>query len=340
MLQFIKGDRSIWIISLGLIIYSFMVVYSSSSNIAFQYHGGNNLSVMLKHIVHIVMGLVFMIAISNVPYKFYKNSSVLLYLLTIVLLILAMATGTTIGDANASRWINILGFTFQPSEMAKVSLVMLLARNLVKFQDQLHDFKATFMPIVLPIGIMCLMVVRASLSSAMFLFAVSLVVLYIGNYTFKNISKLVGVAAASFVLFVSVLLIMPNVSNRLDTWKGRIERFLDFGDDKKETEAERDANYQIEHSKMALMSGGFTGIGPGKSKQKYFLPQSNSDFIFAIMVEEWGFLLGCIMPIILFISLFVRFFVTAASAVTDFGKLVVFGLGFSLVLSAFLNMGV
>lgn len=333
MLKLIKGDKSIWALCLTLILYSFVIVYSSSSNIAFQYHGGNNLSVMLKHLVHVLMGLGFMISISHIPSKFFKNSSVLIYILTLVLLLLAMFTGTTIGNANASRWVNIFGFTFQPSEMAKVSLIMILARNLVKHRGKLSNFKQSFIPIVLPIVIMCLLVVRASLSAAMFLYAVSMVILFLGNYPVKNILKICGLASVTFGLFITIIMVVPNISNRVDTWKGRIERYIDDVDDP-------DANYQIEHSKMALMTGGMTGIGPGKSKQKYFLPQSNSDFIFAIMVEEYGFIFGCILPILLFLWLFIRFIITSLNTKSDSGKLLVFGLGFSLIFQAFLNMGV
>lgn len=333
MLKLIRGDKSIWAICLTLLFYSFVIVYSSSSNIAFQYHGGNNLSVMLKHLIHVLMGLGFMISISHIPQKFLKNSSVLIYVLTIGLLLLAMFTGTTIGNANASRWVNIFGLTFQPSEMAKVSLIMLLARNLVKHQGKLKDFKASFIPIVLPIIGMCLMVVRASLSAAVFLYVVSMVILFLGNYPIKNILKICGLAIGTFSLFLIIVINVPNISNRVDTWKGRIERYVN-------DEEDADANYQIEHSKMALMTGGMTGIGPGKSKQKYFLPQSNSDFIFAIMVEEYGFLFGCILPILLFLWLFIRFMITAHNTKSDFGKILVFGLGFSLIFQAFLNMGV
>lgn len=335
MLQLVKGDKSIWAICLTLILYSFVIVYSSSSNIAFQYHGGNNLSVMLKHLIHVLMGIGFMVSISHIPAKFFKNSSVLVYILTIILLLLAMFTGTTIGNANASRWINIFGFTFQPSEMAKVSLIMLLARNLVKHRPKLNSFKHSFVPIILPILLMCLMVVRASLSSAIFLYAISMVILFLGNYPIKNILKICGLAALTFSLFIAVIYYVPNISNRVDTWKGRIERFVSSEDN-----IDDDANYQIEHSKMALMTGGMTGIGPGKSKQKYFLPQSNSDFIFAIMVEEYGFIFGCLLPILLFLWLFIRFMINALNTKSDSGKLLVFGLGFSLIFQAFLNMGV
>jgi len=226
MLKLIRGDKSIWALCLTLLFYSFVIVYSSSSNIAFQYHGGNNLSVMLKHLVHVLMGLGFMISISHIPQKFLKNSSVLIYALTIGLLVLAMFTGTTIGNANASRWVNIFGFTFQPSEMAKVSLIMLLARNLVKHQRKLKNFKASFIPIVLPIIGMCLMVVRASLSAAVFLYVVSMVILFLGNYPIKNILKICGLAVGTFSIFLMIVIYVPNVSNRVDTWKGRIERYV------------------------------------------------------------------------------------------------------------------
>jgi cell division protein FtsW len=331
--KLIKGKRGIWSGVVLLVLYSAVVVYSSSSNLAFQYYQGNNAPIAMKHVIHVLMGFVLMIAVSNIPFRFFKNSSILVYIFALVLIAMALVKGTTIDGASAERWINLFGFSFQPSELAKVAMVAFLARQLTKHQDKVDSFKKSFLYIILPIVLICLAIIKSSFSSAAFIFAISFAMLYVGNYSWKNLSKIIGLGLAGFALVLTVFYFAPNISNRMGTWKARVERFMS-------DEQSMDDNYQSEHAKMAILKGSVSGVGPGKSTHKYFLPQSNSDFIFAILVEEYGYFVGAFIPLGFYFFLFFEFIRVANQATSDFGKLLVFGLGFSIMFQTFINLGV
>lgn len=333
MNKLIKGDKSVWISVLFLVAYSSLLVYSSSSNLAYQYHGGSSLPIGLKHVAHILMGFALIVLVSNIPFRFFYNTSILVYIAAIVLIFIALTRGTTIGGASAERWVRIFGFSFQPSELAKVSIILLLSRQLVKHQDKLQSFKKSFLYILAPILLLFAFVFKSSLSSATFIFFISFVLLYIGNYSTKNLLKMAGSGILIMVLVISIFKFFPSVANRFDTWEARIERFIG------EEQHDPDGNYQSDHAKMAIVRGHYTGVGPGKSVHKYFLPQSNSDFVYAIIGEEYGYG-GMIFPIIVYLFLVFRFLTIANHALNDFGRLLVVGLGFSILLQAFINMGV
>ena len=268
--------------------------------------------------------------LSRVPFKYFYNSSLLIYGLSIIMIVWALSGGETIGGANASRWIRIAGFTFQPSELAKVALFVLLARNLVHFKDKLHSFKQSFFPILAPVILICGLILPSNFSTAAIIFMISFLIMFIGRYSLKSLGAMIGMGIACLGLFYLVVTAYPNINNRVATWKARIES---FSDEKSE------GNYQVNHAKTAIARGGVWGQGPGKSVQKYFLPQSSSDFVYAVIVEEYG-RVGGLFVIVLYLMLLFRVLRIASKSDDDFAILMVIGLGLSIISQAFINMAV
>jgi len=330
LFDYIKGDKYIWAVAFLLSLASIVLVYSSSSHLAFAYKEGNTLSFLIKHIIHLGIGFSIMLVLSRIPFKYFYNSSILLYGFAILLIVWAVSGGESIGGANASRWIRVGGFTFQPSELAKVALFMLLARNLVHYKVRLLSFRDSALPILGPVLLLCVLILPSNLSTAAIIFMISFMIMFVGRYSWKNLLMMIGGGLVAFALFIQLVKAYPNISNRVATWNARIES---FSDDSSE------GNYQVNHAKMAIARGGVWGQGPGKSVQKYFLPQSSSDFIYAIIVEEYGRLGGGVI-IILYLFLLFRILRVASKTDDDFAMLMVLGLGLSIVCQAFINMAV
>jgi len=324
-----KGDKYIWAIAILLSLVSIVLVYSSSSHLAFVYKQGNTLSFLIKHLVHLGIGFSIMWALSRVPFKYFYNSSILIFAVALILICWAISGGETISGANASRWIRVAGFTFQPSELAKLSLFVLLARNLVHFKDKLHSFKQSFLPILGPVILICALILPSNFSTSAIIFMISFLIMFIGRYSLKWLGVMLLIGVGSIALFYIVVMKFPNISNRIATWNARIECYFD----------EDCENYQVNHAKIAIARGGFWGQGPGKSVQKYFLPQSSSDFIYAVIVEEYG-RVGGLFVIILYLMLLFRVLRIASKSDDDFAILMAIGLGFSIISQAFINMAV
>lgn len=329
-LSYIKGDKYIWALATLLSLVSVVLVYSSSSHLAFAYKQGNTFVFLVKHIMHLGIGFLIMFALSRIPFKYFYNTSILIFVLSILLIIWAISGGETIGGANASRWIRVAGFTFQPSELGKVALFVLLARNLVHYRDSLSSFKKSFLPILGPVILICSLILPSNFSTAAIIFMISFLIMFIGQYSIKSLGLMVGIGIASLSLFYLVVTAYPNISNRVATWKARIES---FSDDSSE------GNYQVNHAKTAIARGGIWGKGPGKSVQKYFLPQSSSDFVYAVIVEEYG-RVGGLFVIVLYILLLIRILRIASKCEDEFAVLMVVGLGLSIVSQALINMAV
>lgn len=328
--NYIKGDKYIWAIAILLSLVSIVLVYSSSSHLAFAFKQGNTFSFLVKHLIHLGIGFFIMWTLSRIPFKYFYNSSILIFGLALVLVFWAMSGGQTIGGANASRWIRIAGFTFQPSELAKLALFVLLARNLVHYRDKLHSFKKSFFPILGPVILICGLILPSNFSTAAIIFMISFLIMFVGRYSLKSLGAMILIGLVSLGLFYATVTKFPNISNRVGTWKARIESF---------TDKSSAGNYQVNHAKTAIARGGLWGKGPGKSVQKYFLPQSSSDFIFAVIVEEYG-VVGGFVVIALYLLLLLRILRTARKTDDDFAMLMTIGLGFSIVSQAFINMSV
>ena len=330
----IKGDRLIWAIVALLAIFSFLPVYSSSSNLAYSGSSGSTFSFFIKHFMHLFLGFVIMYGVHRVPYRYFRGLSLVMMPIVLILLVLTMFQGNTIDGANASRWIQIpiVGMSFQTSTFAAVVLMVYVARYLSKIQDRDIKFKETILPLWMPVFLVLILILPANFSTAAIMFAMVMMLTFIGGYPVKYLVVIVGTGVLVLGLFVLTAKAFPEaMPNRIDTWMSRIENFSN-GED-------TEADYQIEKAKIAIATGEITGLGPGKSVQKNFLPQSTSDFIFAIIVEEYG-LIGGLVILVVYCWLLFRIVIIAQKSDTVFGKLVVLGVGLPIVFQAFINMAV
>jgi len=336
LVQNLKGDKVIWSFVALLALFSFIPVYSASSNLAYLKNGsGNTLVYLIKHLVHLVMGFTIMYQVQKVPYHYFRSLSRILLPLAWVLLVYTLLKGTVIDGANASRWIQVpfLGITFQPSAFASMTLLIFVARYLSKTEVEEMTFQKSFVELWIPVFITLGLIFPANFSTAALIFSMVLMLSFIGKYPIKNIGVILGIGLGFALFFIVLVKAFPDAfPNRVDTWMSRIDNFMSDTKD-------ADEDYQIEKAKTAIATGGVYGLGPGKSVQKNFLPQSSSDFIFAIIIEEFG-LLGGFVIIFLYLMLFIRFVIASYKAPTMFGKLIVVGLGFPIIFQAFINMGV
>lgn len=337
LVQNLRGDKVIWAMVALLALISFIPVYSASSNLAYQKHGtGNTLVYLIKHLIHISAGIAIMFQVQKIPYHYFRSISRVLLPIAWVLLAYTMLKGTVIDGANASRWISVpfVGITFQPSAFAAIILYLFVGRYLSKTEVEDMTFQKSFIELWIPVFITLALILPANFSTTALIFSMVLMLTFVGNYPLRNSAVIVGMGVLAFAFFVLLAKAFPDAfPNRVDTWISRIENFTS---DKEEMD---DDDYQIEKAKTAIASGGVYGLGPGKSVQKNFLPQSSSDFIFAIIVEELG-LAGAFFIMIIYLILFIRFVIASYKAPTIFGKLVVVGLGFPIIFQAFINMGV
>jgi cell division protein FtsW len=324
----LHGDRVIWLVVAFLSLFSILAVYSSTGTLAYRYQAGNTEYYLVKHLIIMLMGLFLMFVAHKIKYTYYSRLSQLALFIAVPLLILTLVMGTNINEAN--RWLTlpVINITFQSSDFAKLALIIYIARMLTKKQDQIKDFKSAFLPIILPVIAVCAFILPANLSTAIILFSTSVVLMFIGRVSIKYIMALVALGVVLISLFMVVLLNSPD-SGRLYTWKNRIENFVsDDGD-----------RYQTDQAKIAIATGGVAGKMPGNSVQRNFLPQAYSDFIYAIIIEEYGLIGGAIVLLLYLILLFRGVRIAHRSPGT-FGALLATGLTFSLVFQAMINMAV
>ncbi|GAA4277169.1 FtsW/RodA/SpoVE family cell cycle protein [Aquimarina mytili] len=334
MLSNIKGDKVIWAVAALLALFSFLPVYSASSNLAYLYGDGDTFSFLVKHFAHLVLGFLIMYGVHKIPYHYFKGLSIIMIPVVLILLLVTMAQNTTIEGANASRWIRVpfVGVTFQTSTLAAVVLMAYVARYLSKIKNETVSFKETLLPLWLPVFLVLMLILPANFSTAAIIFSMVIMLVFLGGYPIKYISVILGTGFLTLVFFVLFAKAFPGMfPNRVDTWVSRIENFTD----NKETQED----YQIERAKIAIARGGVIGTGPGKSVQRNFLPQSSSDFIYAIIIEEWGFL-GGVFLMLLYMFLLFRLVVVAHKSEDMFGKLLVIGVGLPIVFQALINMAV
>ncbi len=324
----------IWAIAALLAIFSFLPVYSASSNLVNVRGGGSAFTFFVKHFFHLSMGFGIMYGIHKIPYRYFRGLSMLMLPFVLVLLVVTILQGTTIDGANASRWIQIpiVGMSFQTSTLASVVLMVYVARYMSKVKDKVVTFKETILPLWAPVFLVLALILPANFSTAAIMFVMVLTLVFLGGYPIRYLGAIVGAGLLTLTLFVLVAKAFPNaMPNRVDTWISRVESFTD-----EETSEE---DYQIEKAKIAIASGGIQGVGPGKSVQKNFLPQSASDFIFAIIIEEYG-LIGGMVLMFLYLLLLFRIVIAAQKADEVFGKLLVLGVGLPIVFQALINMAV
>lgn len=336
LINSLRGDKGIWSFVALLALFSFMPVFSASSNLAYMggKGSGNTIGYLLKHGMSILTGFLIIYQMHKIPYHYFRGISRIALPIVWLLLAYTLLKGTVIDGANASRWIQVpfVGITFQTSTLASIVLMVFVARYLSKTRETPLSFQTSLWELWTPVGVTLMFILPANFSTAALIFSMVLLLVFIGKYPLKYIGFVVGMGVVSFAFFVLVAKAFPNAfPNRVDTWISRIENFTSDKPD--------EDDYQIEKAKIAIASGQIYGTGPGKSVQKNFLPQSSSDFIFAIIVEEYG-LIGGLGVLALYLLLFFRFIVAAHKANSIFGKLLVVGLGFPIIFQALINMGV
>ena len=326
---YFRGDRTIWLVVIFLSIMSILAVYSSTGTLAYKYQSGNTEFYVLKHGIIMLLGFAIMYACHFVKYTFYARFATLGIFIAIPLLLITLLMGSNINEA--SRWITlpIIGMSFQTSDLAKVALILYIARVLSKKQDQINNFREAFVPIFLPVGLVCGLILPANFSTAAVLFFTSIVLMFIGRIPFRHIASMVGIAASAFALFI-LLAWLVGYKGRIETWKARIENF---------SEKSEEGNYQTQQAKIAIATGGILGKGPGNSDQRNFLPHPYSDFIFAIIVEEYG-LMGGGFVVFLYLLMFYRILQIVKRTERAFAAFITVGVGFSLVFQAMINMAV
>ncbi|MBL4669552.1 MAG: FtsW/RodA/SpoVE family cell cycle protein [Flavobacteriales bacterium] len=328
--KYIKGDRIIWLVVFLLAILSVLTVYSSIVTLAYKYKDGDTIYYLVKHLIILVVGFGLMLGAHNLNYKYYSRISQIAIFISIPLLAITLIFGANINDA--SRWlvIPVINQTFQTSDLAKLALIMYLARLLYKKQDNIQDFKSAFLPIMVPVLVVCGLILPANFSTAAMLFTTSLIIMFIGRVNIKYILSLIGIGLASLMLLMLIASAKPDLLPRMGTWAKRIESFSAGGSE---------GNYQADQAKIAIASAYPFGKGPGGSTQRNFLPHPYSDFIYAIVIEEYG-LAGGLGVIILYLILFYRGIKIAQRAEKTFGTFLAVGLSFSLVFQAMINMAV
>lgn len=324
----LRGDRTIWAILAVLSIFSILAVYSSTGTLAYREMGGNTESFLVKHFVIVAGGLFLAYLAHLIHYTRYSRAAPVLLMLSLPLLVYTIAFGTDINDAR--RWITVpfVGLTFQTSDFAKLALIIFVARAISSKQDYIKDFNSAFLPIIVPVLIICGLIAPADLSSAILLFFTCVGMMFVGRVALQYIALLLMLGIVVFAMLVLLGEFFPEFI-RSETWVNRVRDFID----------QPDGGYQVQQAKIAMANGEWFGLGPGNSIQRNYLPSPYSDFIYSIIVEEYGIFIG-ILIILLYVLLFFRATRLVTKSPKAFGAMLAIGLSISLVLQAFINIAV
>ena len=334
MLESLKGDKVLWGILALLAVFSFLPIFSSSTNLVYVVGKGTPWGYFFKHFIILSIGFLLMFSIHKIPFKYFKGISIIMLPIVILLLIYTSSQGTIISGANASRWVKIpiVGISFQTSALASIVLMVYSARYLSNIKTKKPYLKNSILQFWLPVFVVVLLILPSNLSTAILLFSMVLMLAFLASYPLKHLISIIILGFASLLIFISLAKTFPEIfPNRIDTWINRIENY--------KTGESADGNYQLSRAKTAIVSGKLLGLGAGKSRMKNFLPQSSSDFIYAIIVEEFG-LIGGVALILLYLLLLFRIILISYRTKSSFGKLTVIGLGIPVITQAFLNIGV
>ncbi|MDZ7634195.1 MAG: FtsW/RodA/SpoVE family cell cycle protein [Bacteroidales bacterium] len=328
--RFFRGDRYLWGIIALFMLISLLSVYSSSVSVAYASHQGNTFYFLRTQFIMLMLGLLIIVVTHWIPYIKYMQFAAIGLGASIILLVITLFAGVSINEA--TRWLEIpvIGLRLQTSDIAKVALVIYLARGLTVYQHELNNFRTVTLKLVLPVAAVCGLIMSENLSTAVMIFMISMIILFIGRVPIKFLLAYAGIGLAAVVLFAALLLVFKKNDNRVQVWKNRIETYFSG-------ESSPDADYQSNQAKIAISTGKLFGKLPGGSTQRNMLPQSNSDFIFAIIVEEYG-LFGAIIVILSYLALMFRGIQIARKCDYAFPALMVLGLTVMIVFQAFLNM--
>lgn len=327
--KYFGGDRIIWAVIIVLSLYSLLSVYSTSGVLVFRNPGSSPTYFVFRHAMFLMAGFLLIYLTHLIPYRYFSRLSQLMVVMAIPLLIITLFFGKSINEAN--RWLELplIGLSFQTSDFAKLALIMYLARLLSLRQDEIKDFYKAFLPMIVPAGIICLLIMPEDLSTAMILLATCIILMYIGRINTQHLLLLTLGGMIIIGSYVGISMLVDK-QGRVGTWKSRIESYLD-----RDTE-----NYQVEQAKIAIASGRFLGKFPGNSTQRNFLPHSYSDFIYAVIIEEYGLLLGGIPILLMYLILLYRAGVLVRKSTRTFPAFLAIGLTLGLVLQAMVHMAV
>jgi len=325
-----KGDRVIWGLVALFMFYSLLAVYSSSVGIAFMRYGGNTTYFLRSQFLMLALSLLIIVVVHYLPYRIYSSLAGLFLIGSVGLLIITLIFGSRVNEA--TRWLVIpgTGFKLQTSSVAKVALVLYLARTLAKYQEDLNNFKLVTKYFIVPIAIVSGLILPENLSTALMIFGISLIIMFIGRIPFKFLLAYLAMGIVGLIMFALVLSLVTK-DNRVEVWKSRIENFLSG-------KMDADGDYQSNQAKIAISTGGLFGKAPGKSIQRNILPESNSDFIFAIIIEEYGLLFGAVPLILAYMILLFRGITIVKRCETAFPAFLVLGLIVMIVVQAMVNM--
>jgi cell division protein FtsW len=344
-----KGDKVIWALVIVLVLVSLLVVYSATGSLAYKMYKGNTEIYLFKQIAFIILGIGVIYFAHRVNYTIWSKVAQVIFLLSIPLLIYTLFFGVRMNEG--SRWIRlpIINMTMQTSDLAKLALFMYLARLLSKKQNVIKDFKKGYLPLIMPVVVICALIAPANLSTALLLGASCILLLFIGRVNTKHLVVTIGIALIPVIFLVIAAMVSHNSGNeealivkksssdlfaRVETWVNRMEGFI-YGS----AQPIDDGAYQVTQAKIAIAKGGMMGVGPGNSEQRNFLPQAYNDFIYPIIIEEYGFIGGTFIVFVYLVFLFrsIRIFKRCPYA---FGAFLALGLSFTLVIQAVANMAV
>ncbi|MCB0524136.1 MAG: FtsW/RodA/SpoVE family cell cycle protein [Saprospiraceae bacterium] len=324
----LKGDRTIWMITAVLGLFSILAVYSASGWEAWRSRGGDTTIFLVKHMVMMAFGFVVIYLCHLLHYRQYQRVAPFLMLFAVPLLVFTLAFGQNINEA--TRWISVFGFSFQPSEFAKIALIIYIAKELTKRQDRITSFKQAFMPIIVPVLIVCALIAPSNLSTASVLFVTCIMLMFMGRVSWKYIFLLGVLGVVVMVGLIAIGRMYPQLELvRLDTWISRVNEFANA----------EDGGYQVQQAKIAIAKGGLIGNGPGNSLIRNFLPYAHADFIYAIICEEYG-LLGGTVILVLYVLLFLRSVKLVTKSPKAFGAFLALGLSLLLTVQALVNIAV
>lgn len=327
--KYLKGDPVIWAVLVAMTIFSLLAVYSSTGMLAWRYQGGNTSYYFIKHSTVLLAGLLIVFLVHLVPYKLFSRISQILIILAVPVLILTLVFGANINQATRSLKIPIIGLTIQTFDFAKLALIMYLARMLSLNQEDVNKNINSFLWLIGPVIVICGLIIPANLSTALMLFAACFIIMFIGRVKFKYLATFGGISIACLSIVI-IIALNSDWEGRWETGKNRILSFLhkDTGD-----------NYQVNQSKIAIVSGGIIKVRPGKSIQRNYLPYPYSDFIYAIIIEEYG-LVGGIIVMFLYLYLLFRAGVIVRKSTRTFPAFLAMGITVLIVMQAMINMAV
>lgn len=324
----LKGDRTIWMIVVVLSLFSILAVYSATGSLAWQAKGGNTTYYLITHLVRLAFGLFLVYLCHIMHYAKYKAAAPYLMLITVPLLFITLLFGMNVNEA--SRWIEVpvIGISFQTSDFAKIALIIYVAKELTKRQEYISSLSEAFMPILVPILLVCGLIAPSNLSTSLVLFVTCIMLMFIGRVSIKYIGLLMLLGVLVFVALIALDRVYPGIV-RVDTWISRLSEYLNSPD----------GGYQVQQAKIAIARGGIFGEGPGNSIARNFLPYSHADFIYAIICEEYGLIGGAII-LALYVLLFLRNVTLVTKSPKAFGAFLAIGLSLLLTVQALANIAV